>query len=215
MGGDVPQSIDGPFIMAIVKQAKALGISVAIGINEKCPIPDKYYNTIVFLNSQGSILASYRKTHLFDAFNVRESDSMLAGDQMTPPIITEFGIVGILTCYEIRFPELARILSLAGTQILLVPSAWFRGPMKEDHWLTILKARALENTVFVVAVDQTGNSYAGRSVVVDPFGVVIADAGIEEKLLITELDLETISRVRKILPVLEHRRQKIYQEHWL
>ena len=86
--------------------------------------------------------------------------------------------------------------------------------MKEEHWMTMLKARALENTIFVVAPGQTGNVFIGRSLVVDPFGIVIADAGEEEKLLIVELNLDRIANVRKTLPVLKHRRNDIYQRYW-
>ncbi|UCH03307.1 MAG: carbon-nitrogen hydrolase family protein [Candidatus Bathyarchaeota archaeon] len=213
MGKGASEDVDGPFISSISKKARDLGISVIAGIGEKSGLPNKYYNTIVFINADGSIIGTYRKTHLFNAFNVKESNKVLAGDKLPHPINTEFGKISIITCYEIRFPEISRILTQMGTVILVVPSAWKKGLMKEEHWLTLVKARALENTIFVVAVGQTGNEYTGRSVVVDPFGVVIADAGEEEKLLFVEIDLKRIKDVRTKLPVLDHRREDLYTVH--
>ncbi len=213
MGKGASENIDGPFISSISENAKDLEIYVVLGIGEKSSLLNKYYNTIVFIDSEGSIRETHRKNHLFDAFDAKESNKVAAGDKITLPITTEFGRISIITCYEIRFPEISRILTLMGTEILVVPSAWKKGLMKEEHWLTLVKARALENTIFVVAVGQTGNEYAGRSVIVDPFGVVIADAGEGEKLLVVEIDLERIKDVRKKLPVLEHRREDIYTIH--
>lgn len=214
MKGIIPEDIDGPFVSKIAKRAGELGIFVVVGIREKSPIRDKHYNTVVLIDSKGTVIRTHRKLHLYDAFDFKESDTAVAGDDLTLPIKTELGMVGLITCYEIRFPEMARILTLMGTEILFVPSAWTRGLMKEEHWITMLKARALENTIFVVAPGQTGNVYIGRSLVVDPFGIVIADAGEEEKLLIAELNLDRIKNIRKILPILKHRRNDIYQKYW-
>lgn len=214
IGETTPEDIDGPFVSTIAKRAGELGIYVVVGIREKSPIQDKHYNTVVLIDSKGAVIRTHRKLHLFDAFNFKESDTAVAGNDITLPIMTELGMVGLITCYEIRFPEITRILTLMGTEILFVPSAWTRGLMKEEHWMTMLKARALENTIFVVAPGQTGNVFIGRSLVVDPFGIVIADAGEEEKLLIVELNLDRIANVRKTLPVLKHRRNDIYQRYW-
>ena len=211
MGGNSPEDIYGPFVSSIARRARELGIYVVVGICEKNPLTEKHYNTVVFIDSKGSVIGTHRKIQLYDAFDFKESNNVIAGDKITPPFNTKFGMVGVITCYEIRFPEIARILTLMGTEILLVPSAWKKGPLKEEHWLTLVKARALENTIFIAAVGQTGNTYIGRSVIVDPFGIVIADAGEEEKLLVAELDLDRIKNVRKILPVLGQRREEVYK----
>jgi predicted amidohydrolase len=119
-----------------------------------------------------------------------------------------------MTCYELRFPEIARILAMQGAEVILVPTAWLAGRMKEEHLHVLAKARAIENTVFVAVASQTGRIFTGRSLVVDPFGVSICDAGEEEGLVTAEIDLDRIRRVRKSLPSLGQIRTDVYQKHW-
>ncbi len=123
---------------------------------------------------------------------------------------TPLGVLGLLICYEIRFPELPRLLALAGAEVLLVPAAWVAGPLKEDHWTTLLRARALENTVYVAASDQVGPVFVGRSMLVDPLGVIVAGAGEDPGLVLGEVDLERIATARDRLPLLQQRREEIY-----
>src|ERR1017187_6880253 len=123
---------------------------------------------------------------------------------------TPLATIGMMTCYELRFPEMARILALQGGELILVPTAWLAGRMKEEHLHVLAKARALENTVYVAVASQTGRIFTGRSIVVDPFGVSICDAGEEEGLVTAEIDLERLGRVRKLLPSLEHIRNDVY-----
>jgi predicted amidohydrolase len=118
-----------------------------------------------------------------------------------------------MICYDIRFPEISRILAGNGADVLIVPSAWVHGILKEEHWQTMLKARAIENGSFVIAPDQVGNIYTGRSMIIDPFGVVLLDMGIMEGMEIIEIDTSRISEVRKSLPLLENRRTDVYSNN--
>jgi predicted amidohydrolase len=118
-----------------------------------------------------------------------------------------------MICYDIRFPEMSRILTVNGADILVVPSAWVQGIMKEEHWKTMVMARAIENGSYLIAPDQVGNIYSGRSMVADPFGTVILDMGDKEGIDIVEIDKTRIMEVRKSLPLLQNRRLDVYREH--
>ncbi|MFL6393840.1 MAG: nitrilase-related carbon-nitrogen hydrolase, partial [Nitrososphaeraceae archaeon] len=120
------------------------------------------------------------------------------------------GNIGLMICYDIRFPELSRILAINGADILVVPSAWVHGIMKEEHWQTILKARAIENGSYVVAPDQVGHVFSGRSMVVDPFGIVMLDMGNREGMEVIEIDKSRIQKARESLPLLKNRRTDVY-----
>jgi deaminated glutathione amidase len=117
--------------------------------------------------------------------------------------------VGLMTCYDLRFPEFARALVDAGADVLAVPAAWVAGPLKEDHWVTLLRARAIENTVYVTAAAQTGKAYSGRSMIVDPLGVTVAALGDAEGLATADVELQTIAAVRDRNPSLANRRRDL------
>jgi predicted amidohydrolase len=207
----VAEPLDGPFVSALAQEARALGLHVGCGIWETVPGEHRRaYNTAVLLGPDGGLLLAYRKSHLYDAFGMRESDRIVPGDEAPRVVRTSLGVVGLLVCYEIRFPEIARILALDGADVILLPSAWVAGPLKEHHWLTLVQARAIENTVFIAAADQVKNIYCGRSMLVDPMGVVLASGGEEEGLILGEADPSRIARVRETLPALRHRRAEIY-----
>lgn len=114
--------------------------------------------------------------------------------------------VGLMTCYDVRFPELARRLAIEGAEVLVLPSAWLRGPLKEMHWEVLVTARALENTCYLVAVGECGPRNIGNSMVVDPLGVAVVKAAEAPTLLYAELDAARIAYARSVLPVLENRR---------
>ncbi len=166
---------------------------------------DRPYNTLVAVDG-GGVRAAYRKTHLYDAFGYRESDRLSAGP--VEPVTVDVGGVrlGLMTCYDLRFPELSRLLVDAGAEVLVVPAAWLRGPHKEDHWSTLLRARAIENTAYVVAAAQPGRAYCGHSMLVDPFGVVVAALGEQEGVTVGEVDVKRLHQVREVNPALTHRR---------
>ncbi len=208
---DSAADLDGPFAMAMAALARDHGTWCVFGMRERSnDITGRSYNTTVIVDAQGKRAAFYRKTHLYDAFGAQESAKIAPGDELFTPLATPFGQVGLFVCYELRFPEVAREQVARGAHILLVPSGWVRGPLKEHHWQTLVTARALENTTFVVACDQVSDYYCGRSLVVDPMGVVMVDGGEEEQLLFADLDLERIPAVREKLPSYRHRRPALY-----
>ena len=165
--------------------------------------PDRPFNTLVL---RGAAEATYRKIHLYDSFGYRESDRLTAGP--TAPVVVELGGfgVGLLTCYDLRFPELARALVDAGAEVLVVPAAWVAGPRKVDHWRTLARARAIENTAYVVAVGQPGPRYTGHSLVFDPHGDVVVEAGSDPTVLHATLEHERLRQARDTNPSLANRR---------
>ncbi|WKB35429.1 carbon-nitrogen hydrolase family protein [Terrilactibacillus sp. S3-3] len=170
------ESIDGPFVSGLAQTAKENSIYVVCGIFETKD-DRRAYNTTVFINRDGQVIYAYRKTHLYDAFKYKESDTIAPGDHPVQTARTEFGRIGLMVCYELRFPEIARLLALQGAGLIIMPSGWVRGPMKEAHWELLLRARAIENTVFICAANQTGNIFTGNSMMIDPMGVILASAG--------------------------------------
>ncbi|MCW2879801.1 MAG: putative carbon-nitrogen hydrolase [Sphaerisporangium sp.] len=208
------EPLDGPFVTAVADAARAHEVSVILGTFE--PADGRVHNTAVVLDRRGRLLAAYRKIHLFDSFGARESELVAPGD--TPMVVEVEGLrVGLITCYDIRFPELARALVDQGADVFAVIAAWGTGPMKEEHWATLVRARAIENTMWTVAVGQAPNPEArdgfglGRSMLVDPLGVVRADLGPAEAVQVVEIDPAETDRVRATLPCLSHRRPDIYR----
>ena len=205
-GSDVApyaESTSGPFGSAVADVAAARATTVLAGMFETSPDPERPFNTLVL---RGAAVADYRKIHLFDSFGYRESDRLLSGEPT--PIVVELGgwKVGLMTCYDLRFPELARLLVDAGAELIVVPSAWAAGPRKVDHWRTLLCARAVENTVFVAAAGQPGPRYTGHSMVVDPWGDVLAEAGSEPTTITAEVTRGTLDEARRTNPSLRNRR---------
>jgi predicted amidohydrolase len=120
---------------------------------------------------------------------------------------------GMMICYDLRFPEMARLLTLAGANVIVAPSGWVQGDLKMEHWQTMVKARALENGCYVVAPAQVGTIYIGHSMVVDPLGRTIVDLGEKEGLEVVELDLKLVCETREKLPLLKNRRTDVYARH--
>lgn len=209
-GSDVSafaEAADGPFAAEVERVARERGTTVVAGMFERGPDAERPFNTLVV---RGGARADYRKIHLYDSFGYRESDRLLAPEP-TPVVVDVPGVdatlrVGVMTCYDLRFPELARLLVDAGAEVLVVPAAWVAGPRKVDHWRTLARARAIENTVFVVAAGQPGPRYSGFSLVVDPLGEVLAEAEDGETTLHAVLDPEVLAEARRTNPSLANRR---------
>ena len=162
------------------------------------------------IGPDGKVISTHRKLQLFDSFGYKESSRYEPSSALERVLKTPLATIGMMTCYELRFPEMARILALQGAELILVPTAWLAGRMKEEHLHVLTKARALENTLYLAVASQTGRIFTGRSVVVDPFVVSICDAGEDEGLVTAEIDLERLVRVRKLLPSLAHIRSDVY-----
>ena len=204
------ETVNGPFTTSLMEEARIHGIDVLATIYERCRLPNRVYDTALWIDASGKIAAIYRKLHLYDALGFKESDKFVAGEELTPPIKTDIGHIGMMICYDLRFPELSRLLALMGAEIFVSPSGWVQGDMKVEHWQTMVRARALENGCYVIAPDQVGNIYIGHSMVVDPFGRVVVDMVERQGLEIVQLDLSIVGEVREKLPLLKNRRADIY-----
>jgi predicted amidohydrolase len=204
------ETVQGNFVATLRKAAKAGKVEVVAAMYEK-GTSKRVYDTAVVISNKGAITSVYRKLHLYDALGFKESKKLIPGKKLVRPARTAAGNIGVMICYDIRFPELSRLLTMKGASVLVAPSGWVQGPMKEEHWQTMLKARAIENGSYVVAPDQVGNIYAGRSMVVDPFGAVLLDMGQREGMEIVELDMGKVAKVRQSLPLLKNRRTDIYR----
>ena len=213
---EIAESVnDGNFITTLRKAAKVNKISIISTIYEKSNsgFDNRVYDTVVLIDSKGEISSVYRKLHLYDALGFKESDKMMAGNMIEKPFKTSVGNIGLMICYDIRFPEMSRILTVKGANVLVSPSAWVHGVMKEEHWQTLLKARAIENGLYIIAPDQVGNIFSGRSMAVDPFGVVLLDMGNREGMEVVEIDKSRVQKVRELLPLLKNRRTDVYGDN--
>ena len=209
-GGDETtdlQPLTGPFVTELAAATVNRDLTVVLGTLEKTE-DHRPSNTLVAL-AGGRTLAVYRKIHLYDAFTRRESDRVLPGDGPLAVFdVKGFG-VGMMTCYDVRFPEVARALAIHGADVLALPASWVSGPLKEMHWDIMTRARAVENTCYVVASGKTGPTRIGMSSVIDPLGVVTAQLGHEEGMVSTTISGEHLERVRQQLPLLQQRRMPV------
>ncbi len=206
--------LDGEWLPQFAELAAGLGIYLLAGsVGERLPDSTKIHNTSVLLDPTGKELARYRKIHLFDATlpngrSYRESDYIAPGAEVVT-VKTEFGGAGLSICYDLRFPELYRKLAAAGaTRLIFIPSN-FTLMTGKDHWLPLLRARAIENQVYLIAPNQHGEKYGGRasygkSAIIDPWGSVMAMAPDRDAVVTAEIDFAYQDQVRTALPCLEH-----------
>jgi deaminated glutathione amidase len=211
------EPLDGEFGTGLAQLARDSGMALVVGVFE--PAPDgRVYNTAVAYSGSGDLVAAYRKIHMFDSLGERESALVAPGSE---PVVADLAGIrtGFATCYDIRFPELTRALVARGAELIVVPTAWAAGLFKEEHWVTLLRARAIENTVWVAAAGQVPDpdspptrapTGVGRSMLVDPMGTVRTDLGPWPQVGVAELDHAMIDQVRAVLPCLEHRRDDVF-----
>lgn len=205
----IAETVKGEFVTSLSKAAKKNKVGVVATIYEKSD-STRVYDSAVALSPAGAVLSVYRKLHLYDALGFKESAKLARGKTIKEPVKTRAGTIGLLICYDLRFPELSRILTVKGADVLVAPSAWVQGEMKEEHWQIMTKARAIENGSYLIAPDQVGNIYCGRSMVVDPFGVVLLDMGQREGVETIEIESSRVKQVRRSLPLLKNRRTDMY-----
>ena len=201
------EPLDGEFVGGLAATAQEHGVFVVAGLVEKTGVAHKFSNTLVAVDPTGDVVATYRKQHLYDAFGAQESEWVVPGDLDAPQTFEVDGIVvGLQTCYDLRFPEVTRRLADAGADLVAVPAEWVRGPLKEHHWTTLLAARAIENTLYVAAADHPPSIGVGASAVVDPMGVTIAALGETTGVAVAEVSTARVREVREINPALRLRR---------
>lgn len=211
------QPINGPLVQEFGELARQLGIFLLLGSFPETTEPGRLpYNTSVFLAPDGKILAAYRKIHLFDVEmtdgpRYQESKSVRPGHELVvAPIPRTPFLAGMSICYDLRFPELYRALSAQGADLFFIPAA-FTQRTGRDHWEVLVRARAIENLAYVVAPAQwgrhsPGRSSYGRSLIVDPWGTVLAQAPDGVGVIYADLNHRRLTRLREELPCLKHRR---------
>jgi len=204
------ETINGKFVSTISECAKQNSIIVVGTMLEKSKKKDRVYDTSFVVNKSGKIIGKYRKTHLYDALGFKESAKMVAGKTIPLPTKTSVGKLGMIICYDLRFPELSRALASSGSEILIAPSAWVNGPMKEEHWLSLNKSRAIENGCYVFAPDHLGHIYSGRSLAVDPYGRILLDMKKRQGIGYVNISISVVKDTRKKLPLLKNRRTDLY-----
>ena len=212
------EPLDGPSLTAARSWARELGVHLLAGSIAELRDGERPFNTSVLIDPAGEDLAVYRKIHMFDVdvggVEYRESANEAPGDEIVAAPVGEL-IAGLTVCYDLRFPELYRILAVRGARLITVPSA-FTTATGRDHWEVLLRARAIENQLFVVAPNQSGeapphHSSYGRSMIVDPWGVVLATAPDGPGFITADLDLDAQEKVRESLPSLANRQPEAYR----
>ena len=203
---EAAEESDGAFGAALAALAREHRVHLVAGMIQPAS-GQRVFNTVIAMDATGRLVAGYRKLHLYDAFGYRESDWVEPGPIAAPETFAWEGFtVGIQTCYDVRFPEVTRRLVDAGADLVLVPAEWVRGPLKEEHWRTLVTARAIENTVYVAAADHTPPIGVGASMIVDPMGVALASLGEEPGVVVAEVTRERVASVRRTNPALAVRR---------
>lgn len=213
------ESLDGPSLTAARGWARELGIHLLAGSITEATGEPRAANTSVLIGPDGSDLAAYRKIHMFDVdvggVAYRESASEQPGEEIVSAPAGDV-ICGLTICYDLRFPELYRALAVGGARLVTVPAA-FTATTGRAHWEVLLRARAIEDQLFVIAAGQTGQAPPhfdshGHSAIVDPWGRVLAMAGTEEGVITADLDMAELERIRAELPSLANRRPEVYRE---
>ena len=214
---EIAETIPGPFSQAMSAKARSKEIYLVSGSFAEAAGDGRAYNTTLVFDRSGMEIGRYRKTHLMDALAFRETAFVAPGDELCL-CETDFGRLGVMVCYDMRFPELARTLALSGAVVIAVPAAFPSGdllPPRTDHWDILTTSTALYNLCYVVAANQFGrlgkDRPFGRSAIVDPWGIAVAKAQGREDLIYGEIDLEYAGALRRRLPTLELRRPDLYK----
>ena len=198
----------GPWLRRAERLASEHSACVVATLFE--PAPDgRVYNSAVIIKPSGGVAGLYRKTHLFDAYGYRESEKIAPGDRLFEPVEACGLKLGLLICFELRVCELARLQALRGAEALVVPAAWYMGPLKEEALHTLAKARAHENTVYVVVASLASGGFTGRSTLVDPMGVQVVEAGPKPCYIEAPLESWRLMEARRILPILKMLRRDL------
>lgn len=207
---ELAEPLDGPFAEVVSRIAASHDMWI-VGTMFEQRQGMAPYNTAFVMDSEGALRANYRKCHLYDAHGVFESQRTSSGSALMQPISTPFGTLALGICYDLRFPEVARAAATAGAEMLLLPSCWYDGPHKSEHWETLLKARAIENELFVAGICHAGAKYVEHSLLADPLGRIVTPHVAGEALIVAQIETDDIKTARSAMPVLEHRRPELYR----
>ncbi|WP_436838690.1 carbon-nitrogen hydrolase family protein [Nocardia nova] len=203
------EPLTGAWVSELRGLAAEFGVHVVAGVVEAVggADADRVHNTLVAAAPDAEFAAIYRKVHLYDAFGFRESEVVAPGAIEAPAVFTVDGVsFGLQTCFDLRFPEGCRRVAAAGAQVLLLPAQWIPGPGKLDQWTTLLRARAIENTVYVAAADHCAPRGAGASMIIDPAGHLLAELGEADGIATGRIDLDHLRQIRNTNPSLSLRR---------
>ncbi|GAA2726936.1 nitrilase-related carbon-nitrogen hydrolase [Cellulomonas aerilata] len=211
VGTDHAEPLVGPFVSAVRAAARAEGVAVLTGTTLPGTEPDRAVNAVVAVTPGGEVAGVYRKVHLYDAFGHRESDRLEPGDPAAAPLVLDVGGLrfGVMTCYDLRFPESARRLVDAGADVLVVPAAWAAGAGKAAQWRALAVARAIENTAVVLGAGQAGRGVVGGSLAVAADGAVLAALNSRPGTLTVDVAAADIAAVRERNPSLVNRRYTV------
>jgi predicted amidohydrolase len=214
------EPLDGPAVTWAREAARELGIDLVAGsVSERVEGEEKLRNSSLHIGPDGEVKAVYRKVHMFDVevdgTVYRESDHEAPGDDVVLSAAADGTTLGLTVCYDVRFPELYRVLAIRGARIITIPAA-FTVPTTRDHWEVLVRARAIEDQCFVIAANQVGEHVeglrsGGRSMIVDPWGLVLAQAADSETVITADLDLDAQDAIRTRLPSLANRRPVAYR----
>ncbi len=210
---NVSEDVYGDFVNMLRSICREYSIHVLATIIERCG--NSIYNSAILIDNNGDILLKYRKIHLFDAYGFSESKIFSRGSIPSPVVKICDMHVACAICFDIRFPELFRVYMLNGADVVFIPAAWFRGDLKEDTLRFLAQARAHENGIFIVVCNQYSKLFTGRSIVVNPWGVVEIDLGIGEKYVEHRLDKSTLENFRNTIPIYKLRRTLSYSKIFL
>lgn len=210
VGAEHAETLDGPFVRTLVEATAGTGLTVVGGLVLAATDGGLPGNVVVVVRG-GEVVGTYRKVHLYDAFGHRESDRLAAGDPAAEPLVVPVADlqVGVMTCYDLRFPESARRLVDAGAQVLVVPAAWAAGEGKVEQWRILAQARAIENVSAVVAVGQAGKGVSGHSLLVGPDGSVAIELGDGPAYRTADVAAEGVLAERDRNPSLTNRRYTV------
>ena len=210
---DYAEPLDGPFVEAMTDLAEECNIGIVVGMLEQSSDPSNKlpFNTAVAVLPGAGLVAKYRKVHLFDAFDYKESEWMQAGNPADAPEVFEIDgvVVGMQTCFDLRFPETTRELVDAGVHLVALIAEWISGPKKAHHWAALTSARAIENTVYLAAADQIPPIAVGMSRVISPLGETLIDMGQQMGVSIATVNVKAVEDARAQNPSLQLRRYSV------
>ena len=212
-GPAVPgQPLDGPFVSGLCALARTHKLWIVCGVIEESGDPDRPYNTAVIIDRTGNIVRTHRKHHMYDCSSSRESDKFTPGDKLFEPLDTDFGRIGLLICYEVRFPEVARLQAMAGAEYLLVLASFVCGPGKREAWHSLLASRAIENGCYVLGSDHVKPPVAvGESAAYGPDALCLDKLdGENEGIFFVDCDPAVVRDYRSKFPSLQQRRTDLY-----